>query len=183
MSVKYKIRDPEALCFLTFSVVGWIDVFTRDRYRQIIVESLNFCVKEKGLVIFSWVLMSNHIHLIAKADHNNLSNVIRDFKRHTSKTILKSIQEDIESRQEWLLYLFGRAGAKNSNNKHFQFWQQDNHPIELYSNIVIDQKLDYIHNNPVVNGLVKAAEDYVYSSAGDYYGIKGLVDVELMDAG
>ncbi|MCX6182092.1 MAG: transposase [Bacteroidetes bacterium] len=177
MDGKYKISNPEGIYFITFSVVGWIDVFTRDRYREIFTNSLNYCTEKKGLILYGWVLMSNHVHFMCKAEKGNLSDILRDLKRHTSKTILKSIEEEIESRSKWMLYLFKEAGAKNSNNKEFQFWQQDNHPIQLSSNEMIDQRLDYIHNNPVTNGIVSEAQHYVYSSAIDYYGEKGMVEI------
>jgi putative transposase len=82
-----------------------------------------------------------------------------------------------ESRREWLLNAFKKAGAANSNNTKNQFWQQNNHPIELWSNLVIKQKIDYIHNNPVEAGLVDRPQDYLHSSARDYCDIKGLVKV------
>ncbi|MFM7983128.1 MAG: transposase [Candidatus Fonsibacter sp.] len=89
----------------------------------------------------------------------------------------KNIQE---SRKEWMLSMFKNAGEYNTNNKNFQFWKQDNKPIELWSNEVLDQKLDYLHNNPVVEGIVEKPEDYLYSSARDYAGIKGLLQIELI---
>lgn len=181
MDGNYRISDPEGIYFITFAVVDWIDVFTRNIYREIFVDSLNYCIDEKGLVVYAWVLMSNHVHLVSKAEEGNLSDVIRDLKRHTSKSILKSIEEEHESRRDWMLFQFSKAGTKNSNNKFFQFWQQDNHAIEVYSNAVIDQKIDYIHDNPVRNGLVSFPEHYVYSSAIDYCEEKGLVKVMRME--
>lgn len=102
-------------------------------------------------------------------------------KRHTSKAITKAIQGNMqESRREWMLWFLEREEKLNPNNKDHQFWQQGNHPIELWSNEVIDQKLDYIHNNPVTAGWVDTPEHYLYSSARDYAGVKGLIDVILM---
>ncbi len=125
--------------------------------------------------------MSNHVHLIARTNDKPLSNIIRDIKRHTSKQLLKAIEENIqESRKDWLLYLFNRAGEHNPNNEHYQFWQQDNHPIELWSNDVMDQKLDYLHNNPVTAGWVNLPENYLYSSARSYAGEPGLVNISLL---
>ena len=127
--------------------------------------------------------MTNHVHLIAKStEGSGLSGIIRDFKKFTSKKIIKAITENIqESRKEWMLSIFKSAGEYNSNNKDFQFWRQDNKPIELWSNDVLQQKLDYIHFNPVVEGIVENAEDYIYSSARDYAGIKGLLNIELIE--
>jgi putative transposase len=181
MDGKYKISELEGIYFITFSSVGWVDVFTRKRYRDIVVDSLNFCVEKKNFVIYAWVIMSNHVHLVCKSSNENLSGTIRDFKSFTAKAILNSITNDPESRREWMLTIFNMAGRNNSRNKNFQLWRQDNHAIEVYSNSVIDQKIDYIHNNPVTEGIVEHAEDYLYSSARDYCEIQGLIKVELME--
>lgn len=180
-TTSYKIGNQNGLYYLTFSTVQWIDVFTRKRYKNIVVESLKYCQKEKGLELFSWVLMSNHIHLIARAKENyKLSDILRDFKKHTSKQIIKSIEDDTESRREWLLAEMLKAGQSNSKNSKYQLWRNDNHPIELYSNEVINQKTNYIHNNPVLEGIVKNAADYLYSSANNFEGQEGLLELSLM---
>lgn len=155
MGRKYAIRDSTKLYFVSFATVNWIDVFTRRLYNDIIVDSLNYCIMHKGLELYAWCIMSNHVHLIISSEHNHLSFILRDLKRHTSKSILKAIQENSqESRREWMLWMFARAGQRNSNNEQYQFWQQNNHPIELSTNAMMDQRLDYLHNNPVVAGIV-----------------------------
>ena len=81
-----------------------------------------------------------------------------------------------------MLWLMERAGKKNSNNLNFQLWQQDNHPIELATPAITHQKLDYLHYNPVVAGIVEKPEDYLYSSAIDYYtNRKGMIDIILIE--
>lgn len=114
------------------------------------MDSLTYCQKNKGLVVCSFVLMSNHLHIIAYAKENSegLSNVIRDFKRHTAKQILKAIENGSESRKEWLLMVFKYQAKYNKRNRDYQFWQQDNHPIELESPNWINQKIMYIHLCP-----------------------------------
>jgi putative transposase len=104
-------------------------------------------------------------------------------KRHTSKTILKTISENLEeSRRECMLWMFERAGKYNTNNEKYQFWQQNNHPIELSSQKMLQQRLDYLHNNPVESGAVESPPDYLYSSAKDYYlDQKGLLPVVLIN--
>jgi hypothetical protein len=110
-----------------------------------------------------------------------MEDIMRDFKSHTSRTLKKAIKENpIESRKEWILWLMERAGKKNSNNTNFQLWRQDNHPIELWDNYMLDQKLNYLHQNPVDAGFVNKAEDYTYSSAGDYSDKKGMLDIILI---
>ncbi|MFD2161501.1 transposase [Paradesertivirga mongoliensis] len=169
--------------FITFSVVNWIDVFTRESYKQLLIESLDFCIKEKGLILHAWIIMSNHVHLIASAKGGfELAALIRDLKKFTSRMIIESIGSNgQESRKEWMIWMFKRAGAANSNNKVYQFWQQDNHPIELSTNEMMDQRLNYLHENPVRAGIVNFASHYKYSSAVDYYEERlGLLNVELL---
>ena len=178
MSRNYKFHNPEGLYFVSFAVVNWLDVFTRNEYKDIIIDSLAFCQREKSMEIIAWCIMSNHIHLIFRInDDGKPQLVLGDFKRFTSKTIVNAIKENKrESRIEFLLEQFKKAAESSSNVKHYQFWRHDNKPIELWSNKVIKEKIDYVHNNPVVEGLVYKPEDYVYSSAIDYAGEKGLLD-------
>jgi REP element-mobilizing transposase RayT len=179
----YKITDQGAMYFVSFAVLSWVDVFSRKEYRDLIIESLKYCQKEKGLVIYAWCIMSNHFHLIISAEESNLSDVLGDFKKFTSKQVLKSIIEHPgESRREWMLPIFKKAGESNSRNTNYQFWQQDNQPKIIYTPDFGRQKLEYIHNNPVEAGIVEKAEEYCYSSARDYYYGKdcGLLKVEFL---
>ena len=128
--------------------------------------------------------MSNHIHLIVSATDGNLSDILRDFKKFTSKEIITAIGDNKqESRKNWMLWIFKKAGEKNSRNKAYQFWQQDNHPIQLESIEFTLDKLNYMHNNPVKAGIVEKAEEYLLSSARDYhYGKGGLLPIEHLTA-
>ena len=183
MSSAYKFANPDGIYFISTATIQWVDVFTRPIYADIVVGSLRYCQTEKGLVIHAWCLMSNHLHLIiSRKGKEPLEGIIRDFKKYTSGTILKVIQDEpTESRRNWMLWIFKQAGKNNPNNRNFQFWQQDNHPEELITNKFIDQKLNYIHNNPVLAGLVDEPQHYRYSSARDYAGWKGLLDVPLIE--
>lgn len=166
----YKIRDKEAIHFITFAVVEWVDVFTRKAYRDIVIDSLRHCQEQKGLLLHGWVIMSNHVHLLASAKENNLSDILRDFKKFTSKQIIAAIQaNEHESRKDWMLKIFEQQGEANSRNSTYQFWRQENHPKECYSPAFTVQKLNYIHNNPVESGLVERPEHYIYSSAKAYH--------------
>ena len=182
MSRNYKFHNPDGICFVSFAVVEWLDVFTRNEYKDILLQSLQYCQKEKGMEIYAWCIMSNHIHLIfSSIKEEKPELILGSFKRFTSKAIVAAIKENPqESRKEWLLKQFEEAGKKTSNVKQHQLWCHDNKPIELWSNKVIDEKLNYIHNNPVEEGLVFKAEQYVYSSAIDYVGEKGLLDIVLI---
>ncbi|MFN8349046.1 MAG: transposase [Spirosomataceae bacterium] len=177
-----RIQNPEGLYFITFATIQWVDVFTRSGYIDIVLESLKYCQKEKGLRVHAWCIMSNHIHLMisTKLNHHP-SDVLRDFKKFTSKQIITAIEnkELHESRRSWMLWLFRQAGDSNAKNTHYQFWQQENHPIELISNKFIDQKLTYIHENPVKAGLVDEPWEYRFSSARDYMSNRqGLLEIE-----
>lgn len=163
--MKRKIYQGE-LHFVTLTVVEWLDVFTRRIYKDTIIESLKYCRDNKGLCIYAYVLMTNHMHLVADTDENHLSDIIRDFKTYTSKKLYQQIKENPhESRKKWMLKIFRTKGQSNINNIHHQFWQNGSYPVGLYSNQVIQQKIDYIHQNPVRAGMVSKPEYYIYSSA------------------
>ena len=178
MSRKYKFLDKEGLYFVSFATVNWIDVFVRPVYYEIITESLIYCQKNIGLELYCWCIMPSHIHLIFSANDNNPEIVLGRFKEHTAKQLIKAISDNTqESRKEWMLWMFKRAGAKSSNNTNYQFWQHNNKPIALWTPKVIEQKADYLHNNPVEAGFVNEGWHWKYSSAVDYAGGKGLIDV------
>lgn len=182
MSRKYKIKDQQKLHFVTFTVIDWMDVFIRDEYRQIFIESVRYCQLNKGLEVFAYCIMTSHVHMIiATAGENALEGIIRDLKSYTSRHIRKAMENHHqvhESRREWMLHRMYRAGKYNCNNKDFQFWQQHSHPIELSTNEMVEQRLEYIHLNPVQAGFVDAPEGWTYSSAKDYSGVsKGPIEL------
>lgn len=183
MSRKYKIRDQDKLYFVTFTVIRWLDVFTRREYRDIFLESLKHCQKNKGLEVCAYCIMPSHVHLIIGRNGDPaLEGIVWDIKKYTTTKIIEAIRNNPqESRRDLLLWLFERAGTNNANNTRYQFWQQKYHPIELATNEMIDQRLDYIHNNPVEAGIVLSPEHYVYSSAMNYAGLpERLMDVILL---
>ena len=181
MSRNYKFHNQENIYFISFVVVYWLDVFIRPIYKDILVDSINYCIKEKGLVVHAWIIMSSHVHMIIGTRDKNMQDIIRDLKKFTSKAIVKSIIDNpLESRKEWLVCMMEHAGKKNGNNIKYQFWQQHNKPIELNSNEMIQQKLEYLHNNPVKEGIVNEPYEYKYSSAVDYSGGKGMINVEII---
>ncbi|MEQ8478817.1 transposase [Fulvivirga sp.] len=180
MSEKYKFHNPEGLYFVTSTIVYWIDLFSRNEFKHIIVESLKYCQKEKGLTIHAWCLMSSHLHMIISAKNGDLASIIRDFKKHTSKRIIKEMDLINESRKEWLLRAFKKSGEPLTRITNYKVWQDGNQPKEIVTNQFLDQKLDYIHHNPVENEIVEEPEHYLYSSARDYTGVKGLLNIELL---
>ena len=179
----YKIRDQGGIHFITFALVGWVDVFTKEQYRTMLVESLKYCQQYKGLEIYGWCIMSNHVHLILAAAEQNLSGVLRDFKKFTAYKIIHAIQTNpLERRKTWMLDIFKKKGDSNSRNVHYQFWCQDNGPQMLFTSLLSHQKLQYIHQNPVAAGIVRHGEDYLYSSARDYYEGRniGLLSIQFL---
>jgi len=180
MSRKYKFLNKEGLYFVSFATVYWIDVFVRQEYFNKLVESLQYSREKKGLEIYSWCIMPSHVHLIFRSKEGNPEQVLGKLKEYTSKQLQDLIKESmVESRKEWLSWMFKQAGKKSSNVKSGQFWQHNNKPIELWSQEVIDQKIDYIHNNPVEAGFVREPEHWNYSSAIDYSGGKGLLEIDF----
>jgi len=183
MSNKYKVIDQRGLNYLTLTVVGWIDIFSRKKYRNLVIESLKYCINHKGLHVHGYVIMTNHIHLVVSASgKQTLSEVIGNFKSFIATSILKYLPKSNESRREWLMYMFGFFAKKNHRPSAHQFWQTDNHPIDLYTKRVTQQKLNYIHNNPVRTNWVVMAQHYVYSSASNYLDEgRGILKVEVLD--
>jgi putative transposase len=165
MSEKYKTY-PNGTFFATMTVMGWMDVFTRSEYCEIIVSSLNYCIEKKGLGVYSYVLMSSHLHLIAQAEQP-LGEILRDFKSFTAKRILQAIEKNPqESRKEWLLYMFQFYAQKFGDKQKNKFWQNGNHPIALDGRRgSFDQKMTYIHENPIKARMVDEAEHYPWCSA------------------
>ena len=123
MKEGYVIRDQNIPHFITITIVDWIDVFTRKELAEIIVDSLRYCQKEKGLLLYSWCLMPSHLHLIVSAaDGKSISDIMRDFKKFTSKKIVQTIQTINESRKEWMLDKFEFAGRWNPKIENYKFW-------------------------------------------------------------
>ena len=183
MSRKYQIQNNESFYFVTFTVVDWIDIFTKQAHKNVFVESVIYCQIEKGLLVGAWCIMTNHVHMIiASSGEQKLSDTIRDLKSYTSRQIRKHLEySNSQNRRTWILPLLRKAGIENSRNKDFQLWQQHNNPIEICTNEILNTRLNYIHNNPVKAGFVQKDYQWLYSSAGDYSGIPGLIDIYFLD--
>lgn len=176
MSSGYRIGDQQALHFLTFTIVEWIDVFTRRVYRDIVLDSFRYCQANKGLHVHAWVIMSNHVHAILSTPERQLSDVVRDLKGFSSKAIVHAAQQESESRRDWMLARFIANALTTARNDRYQVWQHDNHPLQLQS-FTAKQRAEYIHQNPVRAGWVDQPRDYLYSSARDYQDEPGLLPI------
>ena len=175
MAFSYSIKDQHALHFVTFTIHQWVDVFTRNEYSDILIESISYCQKAKGLKVYAWVIMSNHCHFILGSEKVPLSDIIRDLKKFTAKSIIKAIESNPhESRKRWLLWLLKKDG-------HIWFWEEDDHEEEIFSQTFLETKIKYIHQNPVRAGIVEKEEEYLNSSCGEFYGLrKSKIELETL---
>lgn len=179
MSRNYKFHNKSGLYFVSFATINWIDVFTRQVYFNVLAESVNHCRKEKGMELYAYCFMPSHCHFVFRSTNDDPSGLLRDFKSHTSKKVIEAIESNPqESRKEWLLWMFERAGKKNATTSKYQFWQHHNKPIELWTDKVIKQKIDYIHNNPVESGFVTSPVDWKYSSARNFQDDSTVLEID-----
>jgi putative transposase len=157
---------PGGIYFVSPTVVGWTEVFTRIHYRQIIVENLQFCVENKGLQIYCLCLMTNHLHMFVGCEDGDVQTVLRHFKSFTAKKMLDAIESNLaESKREWLMDRFEFFAKTRAQDTQRQFWERNNYPEEIRSDSFFLQKQKYIHENPVKAGFVARPEDWWHSSA------------------
>jgi REP element-mobilizing transposase RayT len=182
MSTKYKATTTEEAFFITITTVGWIDVFTRLNQKQVIINALQHCQQNTGLEIYAYCIMSSHIHLLCKGTNGFvLSDIIRDFKKFTSKKIIQTIKEEPESRREWMLDYFKKSCEHLKREQQHKVWQNGYHAEIVVTNWFIKQKVNYIHNNPVKDKIVALPEDYYFSSARNYADLENDLAVVLLD--
>lgn len=166
MAFSYKIRDQYGIYFVTFTVNQWVDVFSRPIYAELLLESIKHCQKHKGLLVYAYIILTNHCHLIIGSKKEPLSDIIRDLKKYTAKSIIKAIEENPhESRKNWLLWLLKKDDG-------IWFWKEGYHGEEITSQYFLDTKIRYIHQNPVKAGILEKEEEYLLSSCGEFYGIR-----------
>ena len=169
------------MLFITITTVGWVDIFTRLNQKYIITEALTYCQKFKGLEVYAYCLMPSHLHILCKAVNSFiLSDVIRDFKKFTSKKIIQTIIEEPESRRKWLLAYFNKACEHLKRKQQYKVWQDGYRAEVAYSTSFIKEKINYIHNNPVKDKVVQFPEDYIFSSARNYALLTSELDVEVL---
>jgi REP element-mobilizing transposase RayT len=178
---RYKV-DPEGGTpyFCTCTIMGWLAVFNAPPYFQIIIDSLNYCRQHKGILLNGYVIMPNHLHLILLPLQGiDLSGVMRDFKRYTSRAITKQLQAD---KHVSFLRFFERAAAAAGGKSDYKVWREEFHPEELHTRKWFEQKLRYIHENPVRKGFVDEAAHWRYSSARNYeHGDHSVIEVDFLD--
>ncbi|MBI2431931.1 MAG: transposase [Candidatus Hydrogenedentes bacterium] len=163
MRSRYRMVDSEGLYFLTSTVVEWLPAFIGSRECEILLESLAFCRKDKGLRLYAYVIMENHLHLVAEAP--DLSGVVQSFKRHTARELVQAAET---ARRDWLLNQWSYYKKKYKRESTYQVWQEGVHPQLIQDDAMLTQKIEYIHNNPVRRGWVDLPEHWRYSSARNY---------------
>jgi len=169
---RYKIIEPTAVHFLTCTVVNWLPLFIKIEPKEIIINSLRFLQDENAITLFAFVIMENHLHLIARAD--SLSAEVSRFKSYTARRIIDLIKK--QGNTQILRELIARKLDHHKDSAH-QFWQEGAHPKQIQGRKMMIQKIDYIHNNPVRRGYVDLPVHWRYSSARNYAGMEGLLDV------
>jgi putative transposase len=175
MSEKYKTFDTESAYFITFTLVEWLPLFAIPEFANCMVNSLKYCIEHKGLSIFGYCIMPGHIHLIAQSNLKPLGAIIRDLKKYTAASIVLTIKSN-DDHQKYLK-VFQDEANKTDRNKYVKVWIDGYHPEIIFSNKFFFQKLNYIHSNPVVAGIVTQPEDYYYSSARNYAELDAPLDI------
>jgi putative transposase len=163
-----------------------VDVFIRPVYKQVIVHTLNHFIESKGLIVYAWCLMSHHLHLLAQAKPGGLiiAELEKEYKSFTTAKILEAIDTEPEIRKEWMLGRFENFGTMLGLMKKYHVWQNCSHPlyIDFRKKDLLFEHFEYIHQNPVRDKIVDIPGEYKYSSARDYAGMKGLVNIVKLPA-
>jgi putative transposase len=176
MRSHYKIHDSEGVYFLTSTVVEWIPIFTSKPYFDILISSILYCQKNLSLSVFAYIILDNHFHMVCLAPE--LSKVLQSLKRHTAKMIIGQLEQD---QKTWVLDLLSFYRKKHKKESEYQVWQEGFHPQQILSVEMLNQKIEYIHYNPVKRGLVMCPEHWVYSSAVDFIlDQKGPVELQAL---
>jgi REP element-mobilizing transposase RayT len=163
MRSRYRVHEPERAHFVTSTIVAWLPVFTSAACCEILVEAFAHARRHKGLIIHGWVIMDNHFHAVVFAP--DLSATLRDLKKFTAQRLLAQVERE---RREWLLKLLRTERAEHKTGSQAQVWQEGFHPQAIINDAMMEQKLDYIHSNPVRRGWVASPEHWRYSSAHEW---------------
>jgi len=151
---------------ITCTIVKWIPVFVSGPYFEIITKSLQHVREHRALALHACVIMPTHLHAVVTALRDDLSDIMRDFKKFTSRAIYQCAEQSADDLLPWLF----RQAARNEPHSRFKVWQDEFHPKMLFSEDVFRQKVEYVHANPVRSNLVTTPEHWYYSSAAFYTG-------------
>lgn len=170
---RYVITEPEKPHFLTCTVMEWLPLFTRDYLVSHLLDCWRYQQKHHALSLFGYVILENHLHFVAQAP--DLCKCVSQFKSFTARTIIDDLQSKGAERALQRLRFSKRA---HKADRVYQLWQEGSHAEMVYSETVMREKLDYIHYNPVKRGYVDLPEYWRYSSARDYAGREGLIEIQ-----
>ncbi|MEM7343398.1 MAG: transposase [Chloroflexota bacterium] len=170
---RYKIFDIEQPHFSTSTIVNWLPIFSDPIIAQIILDSLRFSQSEQGLILYAYVIMENHLHIIASS--NNLPKQLANFRSYTARQIIDYYKSRHNS---LILNQLEFYKLRHRSDRTYQLWQEGTHPKQIQGEAMMRQKIGYIHNNPVKRGYVDDPLHWRYSSARNYAGLSGLLDVE-----
>ncbi len=169
---RYRVLQNPSPHFLTATINHWLPLFTRPEAVNMVLNSWRFLQQDNGFQLYGYVILENHLHLIAASP--DLSRDMQRFKAYTAKQIIAYLEQSGSARVLELLALLKRPHKTNSD---YQIWEEGNHPQLIETEAVMRQKLDYIHQNPVKRGYVDLPAHWRYSSARNYLGMEGLIEV------
>jgi len=156
------------------TVVGWLPIFANREVADIILNSIRYLQEEKNAKLYAYVIMKNHLHCVIQSDE--LTKVIQSFKSYTARAIIDYFTE----RQNIVILKKLKQNKLSYKTKsEYQVWQEGSHPEEITTDAMMNQKVEYIHSNPVRSGYVEEASSWSYSSAQNYEGKQGLLNVEI----
>ena len=171
---RYKIYEHQHPHFLTCTVVNWIPIFSSPPIVEIVYDSWRFLQENGRLELHAYVILENHVHLIASSP--NLSKEVGNFKSFTARKIIDYLQDKCARR---VLEQLARGKARFKQDREYQLWQEGSHPQQIQGEEMMRQKVAYIHGNPVKRGYVDDEVHWRYSSARNYAGLQGLIEVTV----
>jgi len=170
---RYTITEPNKPHFMTCTVMEWLPIFTRPDTVQIILDCWQYQREQQGLKLYGYVILENHLHFIAQAPQ--LDKCVSSFKSFTARKVIDYLKDQqIDS----LLTRLRFAKKAHKVDREYQFWQEGVHAEMVFNEAIMQEKLIYIHNNPVKRGYVERSEYWRYSSAGFYEGTGCLIDID-----
>ena len=170
---RYKIYEPTHPHFITCTVLNWISLFTRKESVEILLDSFRYLQRTDNLILYAYVILENHIHIVAQSD--DIAKTMAKFKRHTARELLKLLQrENVKTILEQLAF-YKKA---HKSDRQYQVWQEGLQPKLIQTDAMMKSKINYIHQNPVKRGYIDEASHWRYSSARDYEGRGGLLEIE-----
>jgi putative transposase len=169
---RYKIFEEYQPHFLTCTVIHWLPLFSKPDVVEIIKDSLTFLQEHERLQLYAYVIMENHLYLIASS--NDLGKEIGDFKSYTARKIIDYLEE---RNARDILHQIAQSKTAHKKDRDYQFWQEGSHPEAIMGHEIMRQKIGYVHANPVRRGYVDKPREWRYSSARNYEGEEGYIDV------